>query len=448
MNQISEYLKKKNKFKKAKKSGRKFKDSDNDGLTNSEEINIYGTDPNNPDSDGDGISDGEEVKKGRNPLGKGTLRDLFIPHHGNDYTPKMLKPKRLLFHVFSVLAVKFIVIAFLFLYPLTAWLSPDLALTESKKIIELTNNLRGGVNLAPLIENQQLNQAAWEKVQDMLINQYFAHTSPFGMNLEHWLNKVNYKYSTAGENLAMGYSNVKEVVTAWEKSPTHYDNIVDKNFKDIGVAMTNGSFKNTDTAFTAQYFARPQTQEIPQANAVKTDSNTAGEPLSISSIAIKGDILSDVKVLKAEVNLPPETVAAAVIVNNKRIELDKVSDTDKWQGVALINKEEEKKIIQPLVPATVARQNSAGQTIVSPLDWQEIKPIKTSAAERYQLFKNSPSANMLPVLTFSGTYFKILLIIFALAAGLNIFIEIKKQKPHIILSSLGMTALLIGLIIF
>ncbi|MFH1712876.1 MAG: CAP domain-containing protein [Candidatus Jacksonbacteria bacterium] len=376
------------------------------------------------------------------------MRDLFIPHPGNNYTPKILKPKRLLFHVFSILAVKSVVIAFLVLYPLTAWLSPDLALIESKKIIELTNNLREKVNLAPLAENQQLNQAAWQKVQDMLINQYFAHTSPLGMNLKHWINKVNYKYSIAGENLAMGYSKTENVMSAWEKSPTHYDNIIDENFKDIGVAMTNGSFKNVDTTFTAQYFARPQTQEAPQTNVKKIDSNTPGEPLINSRIAIKGDILSDAKVLKAEVDLPPETVAAAVIVNDKKIELEKISGTDKWQGVALINKEEEKKIIQPLVPATVAMQNSAGQIINSTLDWQEIKPVKTSPAERYQLFKNSPSANMLPVLAFSGVYFKILLIIFAIASMLNIFIEIKKQKPHIILSSLGMVALLIGLIVF
>jgi hypothetical protein len=36
-------------------------DSDNDGLSDGEEVIVYNTDPNNPDSDGDGLSDGEEV---------------------------------------------------------------------------------------------------------------------------------------------------------------------------------------------------------------------------------------------------------------------------------------------------------------------------------------------------------------------------------------------------
>jgi outer membrane protein OmpA-like peptidoglycan-associated protein len=38
-------------------------DSDNDGLTDIEEIMIYHSDPNNPDTDGDGIPDGDEVRK-------------------------------------------------------------------------------------------------------------------------------------------------------------------------------------------------------------------------------------------------------------------------------------------------------------------------------------------------------------------------------------------------
>jgi hypothetical protein len=36
-------------------------DSDGDGLTDEDEINIYGTDPNNPDTDSDDINDGDEL---------------------------------------------------------------------------------------------------------------------------------------------------------------------------------------------------------------------------------------------------------------------------------------------------------------------------------------------------------------------------------------------------
>lgn len=43
-------------------------DIDGDGITNDDEINIYGTDPNNPDTDGDGIDDGVEIANGSDPL--------------------------------------------------------------------------------------------------------------------------------------------------------------------------------------------------------------------------------------------------------------------------------------------------------------------------------------------------------------------------------------------
>lgn len=36
-------------------------DTDADGITDGDEVNIYGTDPNNADTDGDGINDGDEL---------------------------------------------------------------------------------------------------------------------------------------------------------------------------------------------------------------------------------------------------------------------------------------------------------------------------------------------------------------------------------------------------
>ncbi len=51
-------------------------DSDNDGLSDREELNKYFTDPKNPDTDGDGYNDGVEVSGGYNPCGSGSLPSL------------------------------------------------------------------------------------------------------------------------------------------------------------------------------------------------------------------------------------------------------------------------------------------------------------------------------------------------------------------------------------
>lgn len=50
-------------------SDRNF-DSDGDTLTDTAEVEVYQTDPNNPDTDGDGFWDGLEIIKGFNPRGK------------------------------------------------------------------------------------------------------------------------------------------------------------------------------------------------------------------------------------------------------------------------------------------------------------------------------------------------------------------------------------------
>jgi hypothetical protein len=49
-------------------NGASLVDSDGDGLSDSDEVYIYGTDPLKADTDGDGRSDGEEVMAGTNPL--------------------------------------------------------------------------------------------------------------------------------------------------------------------------------------------------------------------------------------------------------------------------------------------------------------------------------------------------------------------------------------------
>ncbi len=43
-------------------------DTDNDGLSDYDEIFVYGTDPLKPDTDGDGLSDGDEIALGLDPL--------------------------------------------------------------------------------------------------------------------------------------------------------------------------------------------------------------------------------------------------------------------------------------------------------------------------------------------------------------------------------------------
>lgn len=50
-------------------------DSDGDGLTDAQELNVYHTDPNKSDTDGDGYPDGTEALNGFSPTGAGKIVD-------------------------------------------------------------------------------------------------------------------------------------------------------------------------------------------------------------------------------------------------------------------------------------------------------------------------------------------------------------------------------------
>jgi uncharacterized protein YkwD len=444
---------------------KKIKDSDGDGLSDFDEINIFGSDPYNADSNGDGIEDGEAVLNGRDPVTGSKLKDFFIPHAGNNYQPHSLHPKRLLFHATSVLVVKLMLFILVFFYPMTAWMTPDVSAEEGRKIIALTNNLRKSLSLDVLTENQKLNQAATKKVEDMLINQYFAHQSPQGYDLEHFLKLASYtNYLTVGENLAIGYSDASEVMTAWENSPTHYSNLIDPNFKEIGVALAGGIYQEQETVFTAQYFGLPQAAVAPLT--VRTDIkkvvNTAINPDAKAVLADKTEITpvaQDIKIIidkpagakneqvvKVEAVLPAETKNASLHILNNEISLAPVNETrtagtTNWVGQALV---EEPKIITPTIMTVSPTVGEVQKVEVS----NSIKPQETSVASQYWLFKNHPNKGLAQIFDITSIYFKVLLGLVILATALNIFIQIKKQHPKVVFSSLGLIVFLVIMIIF
>ena len=197
----------------------KRKDSDHDLLSDYEEVNVYGTDPHDPDTDCDGVPDGVEVRMGRNPKGPGLLKDLFIPNECNDFRPKALHPRRLTFHALSAVIIKIVMVVFLLSFPVDAWLTPDVLYEQSNYVVELTNNIRTNLGLNTLETDNTLQAAALDKAQDMLVNEYFAHVGPDNKSLKSWLAGRGYDYKIAGENLAIGFSSAEDVVDAWVGSP-------------------------------------------------------------------------------------------------------------------------------------------------------------------------------------------------------------------------------------
>lgn len=131
-----------------------------------------------------------------------------------------------------------------------------------EEVISQTNALRLEGGLGGLKENQTLDAAASEKLQDMIDSQYFAHTSPLGVSPWHWIEINKYNFSYAGENLAIGFWNARDTVNAWANSPTHRENLLNSNFKEIGVAVATAKIRDTRGFLVVQLFGTQKTKKV------------------------------------------------------------------------------------------------------------------------------------------------------------------------------------------
>ena len=84
--------------------------------------------------------------------------------------------------------------------------------------------------------NDQLEKVAFIHSKDMFQNKYFSHTGSDGTGSGERIRNAGYNWRWYGENIAEGYPNEKEVVAGWLSSPGHCANIMNKNYKEMGVA--------------------------------------------------------------------------------------------------------------------------------------------------------------------------------------------------------------------
>ena len=109
------------------------------------------------------------------------------------------------------------------------------------ELVEEMNRERAAYGLEPLRLNENLSQAAQDRIVDMFDQRYFAHVAPDGTQPFTWVARRGYRYRAVGENLAVGYPTAARVVRGWMESPGHRANILQRNFDEIGIAVANGA---------------------------------------------------------------------------------------------------------------------------------------------------------------------------------------------------------------
>ena len=102
-----------------------------------------------------------------------------------------------------------------------------------------TNVQRSQNGAAALNLDSQLDTAAQNKANDMAARDYWSHNTPDGQTPWTFITAAGYTYTTAGENLAYGFSSASDTIAGWMNSPEHRANLLNTSFHDVGFGIVN-----------------------------------------------------------------------------------------------------------------------------------------------------------------------------------------------------------------
>lgn len=201
------------------------------------------------------------------------IHKWFIPHRDTHKKAHLISWEALLIYVlfFILLQVGFSVLSYA--KPGILGISANIS---QKKITELTNKEREKKGLPPVVENEALDRAAELKAQNMFAENYWAHFAPSGKTPWDFILGAGYKFTFAGENLAKNFYTSEEVVNAWMQSPTHRDNLLNPNYRDIGIAVVEGVLNGQKTTLVVQEFGT--TEYLAQRPAIAIQGKSFSIP--------------------------------------------------------------------------------------------------------------------------------------------------------------------------
>lgn len=145
---------------------------------------------------------------------------------------------------------------------------------NNDNVINLINAERTSQGIQPLVESDLLNTVAQKKLDNMIEADYFAHTSPEGVDPWEWFFQSGYDFAYAGENLATEFTDAQKQHDAWMNSPKHKKNILDERFTSTGVAVGEQNRNGKKVLVTVQVFATPK-------KAVMTSPNFTPETFEV-----------------------------------------------------------------------------------------------------------------------------------------------------------------------
>jgi len=203
------------------------------------------------------------------------FKHLFFPHKHNEYRPHAFRHRMLTLYSFILLSSQVLLGV---TYVSGPTLTADNIEALKQNVIQLTNDERAKDGEAALTENTSLDRAAQTKLEDMFTRNYWDHVAPDGKQAWDFINATDYQYVYAGENLARGFLDAKSSMNAWMNSPSHRKNILNSNYREIGVAVGYGKINDKSTVLIVQIFGTQPSAVAANETAVqKIESVPLGE---------------------------------------------------------------------------------------------------------------------------------------------------------------------------
>jgi uncharacterized protein YkwD len=128
------------------------------------------------------------------------------------------------------------------------------ATDEEKVFVELTNKERAREKLPPYKINATLCKVARAHAENMARQDKMEHVLD-GKTPTNRVNESGYAWRRVGENIAWAEDlPAEKVMQGWMESPHHRDNILHKEFTEIGIGLAH---KGKEVYYT-QVFAQPR----------------------------------------------------------------------------------------------------------------------------------------------------------------------------------------------
>ncbi len=108
------------------------------------------------------------------------------------------------------------------------------------QVFELINQRRAENGVAPLEKDNHLREAAYLHSKDMADNNFMSHTGSDGSSFSTRIRRTAFAGSPGGENVASGQRTPEQVMEAWMNSSGHRRNILNAQFRYVGVGVHEG----------------------------------------------------------------------------------------------------------------------------------------------------------------------------------------------------------------